>query len=94
MLCEHDSFQNSEISVKWDNWNYPNLIYNPQRNTEHQEGEDGGAEHDAVPTERGKTVVGLHCMKDTVLVVILLIQIYRKIKNERIPGDLLEQSWG
>ena len=42
MLCVHDSFQNSEITVKWDNWNYPNLIYNPQRNTEHQEGEDGG----------------------------------------------------
>ena len=59
MLCEQDSFQNSEISVKWDNWNYPNLIYNPQRNTEHQEGEDGGAQDDAGPTKGGKTVVGL-----------------------------------
>ena len=40
------------------------LPHNLQRNTEHQEGEDGGAQDEAVPTKGGKTVVGLHCMKD------------------------------
>ena len=35
----------------------PLLLHNPQRNTEHQEGEDGGAQNDAVPTERGKALV-------------------------------------